>query len=298
MLARRLGLVAILCTSSFLAFSPASVRAQDEWVPGKFMIQAIGEMLDAADLLNRKMSYGYAEGVSMAGVLLQPKTEYALTRRFEQGVAYAIVAGGDEDVKDLDVEILAENGTVVMSDEREDRMGVIEWSPAETGDYDIRIKLFDAQRESFCAFAVLRKDGYRVKKQVAIDAAGKFFSDCNQIVMAAAKNEATVGFIAAEGQAGLFGMVLPQGESMTISGIVPGAGTAVMLGRGHDDSIDIDMHVSRGGAEIGSDIEDDSYPRYVGEFQDGVSHEMKLSNVSDADGNAFVIGGVLKVHPK
>jgi len=234
----------------------------------------------------------------MVGVLLQPKTNYALTRRFEAGVNYAIVAGGDEDVTDLDVEILDQSGNVVTSDEREDRMGVIEWVPEESGDYDIRIKLFDAQRESFCAFAVLRKEGYRVKKQVAIDAAGKFFGDCNQIVAAAAENNATVGFLTGEGQAGFFGMVLPAEDSLTISGIVPGAGTAVMLGRGHDDAIDIDMHVTRGGDEIGNDIEDDSFPRYVGDFKDGVSYEMKLSNVTDGEESAFVIGGILKVHPR
>ncbi len=292
--------LALLMAMSFslTTLAPVPAAAQEEWVPGKFMTQAIGEMLDAADLLNRKIGYGYADGACMAGVLLYPKKTYAMNRRFEKGVEYAIVAGGDEDASDVDVEILDERGNVVAKDDREDRMAVIEWTPETTGTYVIRVKLFDAELESFCAFAILQKGGYAVPLKDAIEAAGKFFGDCQQIVAAADKNDSTVGFLSTEGQAGIWGMVLPKGESLTLSGVVPGAGTGVILGRGNRDDIDIDLHVMQGEREIGRDIEEDSFPRYVSEFKDGAQFSVKLQNVDEADGETFVIGGVLRVFAK
>jgi len=293
----RVGMLALTAIAVTLS-SVTPARSQEDWVPGKYMIEAIGEMLDAADLLNRKIGYGYAEGACMAGVLLKPKTSYAMNRRFEKGVPYAIVAGGDSDATDIDIEIVDAQGNIVIKDDREDRMGVIEWTPEVTGDYNIRVKLFDAKLESFCAFAVLRRDGFQIPLKDAIDAAGKFFGDCRQIVAAADKNNSNVGFLSTEGQAGLWGTVLPKGESLTLSGVVPGGGTGVVLGRGNHDEIDIDLHVLQGGNEVGRDIEEDSFPRYVADFKEGSEYQVKLSNVDGEDGISFVIGGVLRVYAR
>lgn len=53
--------------TGLLASNSLQVMAQEEeseWVPGKYMIQAVGEMLDAADVLQRDLKYGYAEGAA------------------------------------------------------------------------------------------------------------------------------------------------------------------------------------------------------------------------------------------
>lgn len=292
---RLLGLSLLVLSIAGVPTSVALAQDETEWVPGKYMIQAVGEMLDAADTLQTKLGYGYAEGACMVGTLLEPRAEYNMTRQFEKGVQYAIVAGGDEDATDIDVVISDENGNVIISDDSEERLGVVEWTPNTTGTYQIKVKLFEARQQSFCAFTILRKGGYTVPLQTAIDAAGKFFGDCNVIVNQVSGNGTTVGFLSGDGQAGLWGCILPKGESLTMTNVVPGSGTAVMMGRGNDDNVDIDIFVSRGSTEIGNDIADDSYPRYVGEFKAGVAYSVMLKNVDESDEIAFVVGGVLKV---
>lgn len=285
-----LAIAALVLNSSF-------AQAQDdEWVPGKYMIQAVGEMLDAADTLQQKMGYGYAEGACMVGTLLDPQSEYTMTRQFEKGIQYAIVAGGDEDATDIDVVILDSKGNEVISDDSEERLGVIEWTPDVTSTYQVKVSLFEAKQESFCAFTVLRQGGYNIPLQTAIDAAGKFFGDCNQIVAAAGEENKTVGFLGGNGQAGIWGCVLPKGESLTMTNVIPGSGQAVMMGRGNDDNVDVDIFVLRDETAIGEDTAEDSFPRYVGNFKDNVSYSVKLENVDAADETVFVMGGVLKTY--
>ncbi|MEZ6104844.1 MAG: hypothetical protein R3B96_01690 [Pirellulaceae bacterium] len=291
----------LMLLTGLLASNSLQVMAQEEeseWVPGKYMIQAVGEMLDAADVLQRDLKYGYAEGACMVGVLLQPQGDYTMTRRFEKGIEYAIVAGGDEDASDIDVEILDSKGNVVIKDDSEDRLGVIEWTPTTTGEYRVRVKLFEARIESFCAFTVLRKGGYQIPLQQAVDAAGKFFRDCNGIVSVAEDRGNTVGFLSEDGQAGIWGCVLPRGESLTMTNVIPGEGQAVMLGRGNDDDVDIDIFVMRGDTTIGEDTAEDSFPQYYGEFKDGASYSVMLKNVDAQNETAFVIGGVLRLFPE
>jgi len=290
----RFGTLAVTAIAVTLS-SVAPARSQEEWVPGKFMIEAIGEMLDAAELLNRKIGYGYAEGACMAGVLLHPKESYSLSRRFKEGVPYAIIAGGDSDAIDIDVEIIDSRGILVIRDDREDRMGVIEWTPEVTGEYNLRVNLFDGKREAFCAFAILRRDGYDIPLKDAVHAAGKFFGDCLQIVATAQKNKSAVDFLSGAGQAGLWGTVLPKGESMTLSGVVPGDGTSVILSHGSDEAIDIDMHLLEGIKVVAQDIGPDSSPQITDNFIEGLAYRVKLSNVDGEEALSFVVGGVLRV---
>lgn len=285
--------VSIACTLAALMV-PALAPAQQSWTPGEYMIQAVGEMLDTSKVLQQKGNFGYAEGASMVGVLLQPSQKYTLTRRFQKGIAYAIVAGGDEDVKDLDLRILDASGKMVVSDTNVDRMAVIDWIPNATGEYQVQLDLYQATRDSFCAFTVLRQGGTKVDSDVALAAAIGFFKDCNSLVAVAAQQNAEVGFLAGETQAALFGMVLGPQEGLTVSGIVPQSGTAVFLARGHDTNIDIDLYVTRRGTEVGQDILDDAFPRFVGDFDGQASHEMKLQN-QDSTQSTFVLGGVLTV---
>ena len=82
---------------------------------------------------------------------------------------------------------------------------------------------------------------------------------------------------------------------MTLSGVVPGDGTSVILSHGSDEAIDIDMHLLEGIKVVAQDIGPDSSPQITDNFIEGLAYRVKLSNVDGEEALSFVVGGVLRV---
>jgi len=126
----------------------ASAQAQ-----GKFVTQAAERLHKAIDRAN---SNGYSlhdNAFSIGGGWLkQSKKNWILlfTKTLKAGQPYKILAAGDSDARDVDVEIIDEDGKVVAKDADLDATAVVNFTPKTSGKYQVRVRLYDSRSNVPC----------------------------------------------------------------------------------------------------------------------------------------------------
>ena len=77
-----------------------------EWRPGKFMIQAVAGVADAANKLGTDSSWGYdVDGSAIMGAYLKTGASISMISNYEAGREYALLGQGSEGTIDLDMAI-------------------------------------------------------------------------------------------------------------------------------------------------------------------------------------------------
>lgn len=286
-----------LIVGAVLLLLPQTGRAQDAWAPGVYMTQAIDEMLLAVRVLTDGAQLGYVdEGVCMAGAFLHVGTTYSLDRSFQGGTEYVLIAGGDEDATDVDLEVLNQAGRRIVGDNSYSRMALVRFNPQAAGDVTIRMRLFDARRAAFCAFAVLQRGGVDVPAVNLITAKTGFLTQCASVVLTTRAFGVATEFLARPNQAAVIGRVPPSGEAVTLQNVDLGGAPTVVVAAGDTQARDLDLYLlNRGGAELVKDIDPDALPMVAYTPTEGESYAIKLANQSGNGRKAFVLSGVLQM---
>lgn len=255
---------------------PTASTAQDQWEPGRHMTQAVARVMGSVRGLSEISEYGYADDVCIMAAFVQPDKKVAFERNFRRGEEYLIVGGGDDDVKDLDLEVLDANGRVIDHDEETDATPLLLFTAPQTGRYTIRQHLYDAPVGSFCVVAVMQRGGYDVPITNLVDAAGSL------ILMANVVDENVteiVSFQDGDNQWAIFGGIIDEDESLTITNMNPGTGRRVFIAAADTNSSDIDMFVlDEDGDIIDSDEETDATPIVDVRTKSSQSYGMKVTN--------------------
>ena len=66
------------------------------------------------------------------------------------GTKYRFLAAGDNNAKDVDLEVQDATGKVVVFDERTNPEAVVDFTPTVSGRYLVRIRLYDSQDRTSC----------------------------------------------------------------------------------------------------------------------------------------------------
>jgi hypothetical protein len=69
------------------------------------------------------------------------------TFTFDQGTSYVITGACDEDCTDLDIVVEDANGNVMTSDEADDDLPFVEFSPNRSGSYTVNVKMYTCVEE-------------------------------------------------------------------------------------------------------------------------------------------------------
>jgi hypothetical protein len=199
-----------LCLILTLLLAPAAGQSKD-WIPGKRMDKAVDRILGKARLFASKQKLFFAYHTCIIAGFLEKEGSMGYTRNFEKGKIYYLLAGGDDNAYDLDIEIYDKNDKQVAADNENDNSPVLKFEPPETGEYRMKIILHDADKRtgSFCCLVVLGTTGY----DIPVDS----LMDClNEIIKKGEEADAATGnllFHSGSGQMALIGVVLPPREN-------------------------------------------------------------------------------------
>jgi hypothetical protein len=155
-LGNRFTLVAVAVSLTVL-FTGGTASAQQ----GKYVTQAatrIGQLVDTANGAGYKL---YDNTFSIGGGWLKQSAStwvalYTIT--MEEGKQYRVVAAGDDDATDVDVEIQL-NGATKKADTSTAPTATVDFTPSESGRYLIRVRLYTStgSRPAVCMAVVLKK---------------------------------------------------------------------------------------------------------------------------------------------
>ncbi len=292
-LARRAASVLVVAASTAAGVSPA-VAQSGEWAPGKYMAQAVGEMMATVRQLTDMSEFGYAddEAACLVGVYLLPGAKYSIWRPFEAGRTYALCAGGDEDATDVDLEVLDSEGNVVVKDTSVDRGAAFLFTPLRSGKYSLRVTLYGSKREAFCAFAIMQRGGCDVPIVNLTTAGDGFLTLCRSVLTV---RGGKLGFLTESNQAALFGVILRGGRGTEVTDVRMGAGTRLVLGAGDTQAQDLDIKVhTMGGSLVAEDVETDATPVNIFSTSSHESYKVTLQNAAQRENAVFAVFGVLQ----
>ena len=77
--------------------------------------------------------------------VLQYRNEYVESRTFYLGNTYKIYGMGSDGITDLDIQIIDENGNVVIKDTQTDNLPIVEFTPTKTGKYTIKVLAYNVE---------------------------------------------------------------------------------------------------------------------------------------------------------
>lgn len=128
---------ALLACTLALVGAPSLAGASDR--------ESMIELASMVDLLEIR---GYACRDIALGDELATNHAYAYDVVLGAGNDYVIVAAGDSTTRDLDLEILDENGSLIDADFEPDATPMVEADPAWTGTFTVRVTMARGHRAS------------------------------------------------------------------------------------------------------------------------------------------------------
>lgn len=218
--------------------------AEQQWVPGKYMGQAIRIVGDAARTLEQKSKFGFAkEHACLMGAYLKKGEVIDINLSLKASREYAFIGGGSQHALDVDLGILGEDDKVLKADMEKDPAPAFRWRPPADGSYKVRLKLQDSRASGdFVALAVMHEGGYAIPAKNLVAS----FESTLSIASAAStkvKKMGKKGLIFHENKNwSFFGVVLQPGEMNTFSGFKFDDSAVVMAG-GDDGTDNLDLFI-------------------------------------------------------
>ncbi len=232
--------------------------AEQQWVPGKYMGQAIRIVGATARALEQQSKFGFAkEHACLMGAYLRKGEVIDITLALKASREYAFIGGGSQHAIDVDLGILGGDDKVLKADMEKDSAPAVRWRPPADGDYKVRLKLQDSRSGGdFVALAVMHEGGY------AIPAANLVASFESTLAISSAastkvRSMGKKGLIFHENKNwSFFGVVLKPGEMNTFSGF-KFSGASVVVAGGDSGTDNLDLFVKDGANAV---LEKDDAP--------------------------------------
>jgi type 1 fimbria pilin len=257
------------------------------------MTQAVVRIMGSVRAITDETEYGYdgADTCFMAG-LCQVRQSITITRKFLPGERYALIGGGDDDAKDVDISILDESGNEIEKDTETDATPVVLFSPTVEAHYTIRLTLYDSieSRSSFVALAVMAAGGYDVPVDNLVKAAGGLIENCGVIAQEVGK----AYFLESPNQVAVWGCLLAKNETLTLTQLNMGSGNRVITAAADTQAKDIDIYLLDGKQQqLKADTEADANPLVIYQSDASASYGVKVSN-AESNGPSLVMAAILQ----
>jgi hypothetical protein len=213
---------------------------------GEYMSQAflrVTALSAVADSLGR---YGYSDGICIVGGWVDAGQTMPFALTLERGYEYLILAGGDNDAFDVDMEVVDSRGNVLESDTKTDPSAVVPFAPRATGVYTLRLTLYKSRMNvpCVCVLTVLKKGGWTVPlKNLA--QAGIQLVDGLAVADTEARSryERRVDLRRAPNQWAFFGAVLKSGTGISAGNMDLGRGFRMFVGVGDNFCDDANLYL-------------------------------------------------------
>lgn len=271
-----------------------------EWPPGKYMTQALAEMMVLVRTVTDDTEFGYDSGICLIGVYMLPGQTHTFSARFLAGTEYAVIAGGDEDCTDIDLAVLDANGRVLDSDDRTERLAIARFTPGVNTDGTIQVRLKGARRDAFVTYAIMKAGGYNVPKENLIAAGDRFLGMANRASELAQQDRQFARFLAERNQPAVFGAILTtRNDWVQVQSLTLGDYPCVMAAAGDTQVEDIDMLLMDAADNVlANDLEKDATPVIQFQPQRRERYTIRVQNSAENDKATFIVFGVLQMRPR
>jgi len=143
-----------VCLAATLAVLGSETRAAAQDNQGKYITQAAKRLTDLVGLSNEAGYTLAPDRLSVGGGWIRQGRDSWVTLytiKLDAGKQYRVLAAGDNDARDVDVEVtFVKTGDVVAKDTKKDPTAVVNYSPKTTGMYMVRVRLFEARSDDPC----------------------------------------------------------------------------------------------------------------------------------------------------
>lgn len=259
----------------------------DAWRPGKYMKQAVELVALGATRIAASTKYGFdADASCVLGAFLEKGEAITMTQHFVRGREYALLGGGSEGARDIDLHILRSTGEVVAADTDNDATPVVEFTSDSDDPMTLRLSLPDASSSGeFVAVAVMSSEGYNVPPNNLMKSFGSVLETAAKASELVKKRGANGLVFHAHGDWAFYGTVLEQNQQTAVSGLDLQAATNVVMA-GHDGNAqDLDIaveDVSEGDRQVVADTADDAQPLVTLQPTSGHVYRAKIANSKSA----------------
>ncbi|MBX2891512.1 MAG: hypothetical protein KF734_11325 [Saprospiraceae bacterium] len=271
-----------------------SVKAQRECGPPKYMRQAMANVVAKGILLNDLSDMGFHKDVCMMGTYLSAGETVGFTTQLSSGVAYAFVGGGDDDVTDLDIFLYDAQGKELTKDTKTDNSPLVTYTPATTGSYTVKVKMFSTKTPgSFASLLIMSDAGYTIPIKTLKAALSDLFSMMEALCQKINK----MGFLSTNNQWAMFGCVLDEGKSTQISNIrLSSSKLSAIIGGGDQNAFDVDLFLySKGGTLLKKDDATDAHPVVTYKGSAGSEYTLKMKNARSGGEKSLIMSAILEV---
>lgn len=222
------------------------------------MKQALDNTYEKASLMNALSQFSWTEKLCMAGAILDVGETISLNVELTEGVAYTFLGGGDEDVFDLDMYIVARNGEILASDIEDDDTPIPDLIAPYTGVYSVRLQLVSANSSTcFVALSLLSKQGFTIAEADYNQLSEKFFAAGGSIHQVSSG----VKWHDVANQWSVFGFLLNNKQSIELENLHLGAANHYIFGSADRRVSKLDLILrDEVGQILLEDVADDPYP--------------------------------------
>lgn len=258
-----------------LAAGPAAAQ---EWVPGKRFAESATRLFGGVTRVAEKTDFGFTEGVCFLSAFLNKGEDVQFTRDFDGGVKYAVVGGGDDGTKDLDIVITDDAGNEVAKDTLPDNRPVVEFTPPKPGRYTIKLVMHDAGANGgFGTVGVLKAGGFVVPARNQEAAVANLLAACGDVDR---RVKERVLFSSGSNRWAVYGAMVRPGADVTVNMAPPGAGRHVWVAAGDTTAEDVDSYLFNSAMKLlAKDELDDARPVLDYRTDAGAAYTLRVKNV-------------------
>lgn len=283
--------IILICLAGILSFD-VELMSQDlsSWSSGKHMKEAVNQTLANAITLEQNSNYGFTDkSVCLLCAFQKVGGSNRITIRLNSDNQYIFMGGGDSDVTDLDIVITDSEGVEVAKDKKADNSPIVNFNPSSSNSYTVSLNLYSSNedRSSFSCMAILIKGGYSVPVSTLDNTINNFMT-----IGIRANEKTGIKFHDYENQWCLYGNLLEEGNSNTISSIRLGDEDHIIIATGDDSASDIDLFLLKNDEEIETDTETDSTPVLIYSTKDSERYGIKTKLISTSKSASFVVTGI------
>jgi hypothetical protein len=259
---------------------PPAPSDTSEWTPGRYMVQAVGRVADAARNIEQKTNYGFdVDHACLLGAYLQTGKSIDIVQSFKGGRQYVLIGGGSENAIDVDLGVL-DGGKVLASDTDDDPTPIVKFKPAKDGNYTIRLLLEKSKASgNFVALAIMHEGGYTIPHKNIVASIGGAIRAAQ---LAAKKVSSKGGSLAFHegGNWSFYGTVLKPQEVSSFGGLKLTADPTIALAGADEDGTNIDLFIKDqgSGAVVAKDVEPDATPAVLIHPQSSVRYSLSVAN--------------------
>lgn len=283
---------AALLSLTLLVATSAPLLAADKWIPGDRMSQAVGRIIGSARRIGDIHQFGYEDGVCILAGFLQAGGSADFIKTLQGGQEYVILGGGDNFMKDMDIEITDSNGRKIAEDTQTDASPLVRFRAPSNGKVTLKAIAAKADRGAFTCVVILRRGGWDIPTKNLATAVARLLVQGDDLHN---KMPGKVFFHDVKNQWAMFGSVRRQGESTTIENFNLGTGKRVVLAAGDDFIRDVDLFVKdRNENLLGKDEDPDAHPRVVLNAKNGSGSLLTYKNIKST-GAGLIVMTVLQI---